>query len=105
MARVGFGATVGASFGEGQYSIQAGSANTATAAVADAVAVLVADGASPTEAHVTDLNNAWTAYLAAAQKNVTLDVDNSVVTSMNALRRALDALLLLARASGKFTGQ
>lgn len=33
--------------------------------VAAAVAVLVADAASPTEAHVTDLNDAWTPFLAS----------------------------------------
>lgn len=34
----------------------------APTAVAAAIATLVADGASPTQAHVTTLNNAWTTY-------------------------------------------
>lgn len=33
-------------------------------AVTNAVNALVADGATPTQAHVTTLSNAWTAYLA-----------------------------------------
>lgn len=38
---------------------------TLQAAVTTALGVLVADGASPTQAHVTTLNNAYTAFVAA----------------------------------------
>jgi len=40
----------------------ASSAGTHGAAFTAALATLVADGASPTQAHVTAVNNAWTTY-------------------------------------------
>jgi hypothetical protein len=40
-------------------------AEVSTTAVANAVAALVADGASPTQAHVTTLNSAWGTLLTA----------------------------------------
>ena len=42
----------------------ASSSGTHGAAFTSALATLVADGASPTQAHVTAVNNAWTTYKA-----------------------------------------
>lgn len=79
--------------------------------VAAAVAVLVADGASPTQAHVTTLDAAHTILAAAIVANsasqsgaVVVSIDNSVVTTRNQLRAALRALLLLADGDGSLTG-
>jgi hypothetical protein len=68
-----------------------------TTDVAAAIAVLVADGATPTEAHVTTLNDAWTAYLAAlatysassASGNMVLSIDTAVVTTKRKFRAGL----------------
>lgn len=72
-----------------------------TTAVADAVAVLEADGATPTEAHVDDLATAWTAYLAAlatysaasVSGNAVLSLDTAVVTDKNKVRAVLRAFM------------
>ncbi len=127
MARVAYACTLGASLGEGRFNSLAGGApggsivTLATTAdtdagtasgqlttdVAAAVAVLVADGASPTQAHVNTLNTAWgllataiataktstAAAKAAGASNVVLDIDTAVVTTKNGVRAALRRLL------------
>lgn len=119
MARIAFGATLGGNLGEGRFSTSSGSvapaatnANTANGQlktdVAAAVAVLVADGASPTQAHVTTLNAAWgllstaiaAAATGAAAANVVLDIDNSVVTTRNGVKAAVAELLRTVEGSG-----
>jgi hypothetical protein len=67
-------------------------------AVNAAVAVLVADGASPTQAHVTSLASAVTAAGIGANSPITLVVDTAVITSMSALRNLVDKLV--AQAAG-----
>lgn len=123
MARVAFGCTLGQSLGSGLYNASAGGrasivtlANTASGAlttdVAAAVAVLVADGASPTQAHVNTLNTAWgllaTAIAAAdaagGAVNVVLDIDEAVVTSQNAMRAALRKIMQAVEGSGMARG-
>lgn len=135
MARAAFFCTLGQDLGSGAFSSSNGAATpvatpaaaaatAVTAAddaqaaavllavdVATAVGVLVADGASPTQAHVNDLNTAWglfetafaavTAATAAAvtaadaaetatgAQNAVFDIDTSVVTTQNAARAAL----------------
>lgn len=119
MARIAFGATLGGNLGEGRFSTSSGSvapaitnANTANGTlktdVAAAVAVLVADGASPTQAHVTTLNVAWgllataiaAAATGAAAANVVLDIDNTVVTTRNGVKAAVAELLRTVEGSG-----
>jgi hypothetical protein len=136
MARVAFGCTLGAALGptgEGRFSSVSGAvapsttaatkadtdagtaSGTLTTNVAAAVAVLVADGASPTQAHVTTLNTAWgllataiataktstaAAVTAAAQANVVLDIDTAVVTTQNGVRHAMRNLLRTIEGSG-----
>lgn len=97
MANIVLNATLGANLGEGKYvtSVKLGAPVVAadTTDVADAIAVLVADGASPTQAHVTTLNNAWTTLLAsitalnasaADGADLKVTINNSRVTSANA---------------------
>lgn len=119
MARIAFGCTLGGDLGQGRFGSSAGSvppaatsaaiaAGTLTTNVAAAVAALVADGASPTQAHVTTLNTAWgllataiaAANTAAAAANVVLDIDTSVVTTQNGVRHALRVLDHALKGSG-----
>jgi hypothetical protein len=97
MARRAFGCNLGGSL----FIPTASGANaivpTATEA---AVAVLEADGASPTQAHVTSLRAAWNPMSAASTANhVTLQFDDSVVTNQNALLAAIAALLKAVQAT------
>ncbi len=119
MARIAFGATLGQSLGEGRFSSSSGSvapaatssavaAGTLTTNVAAAVAVLVADGASPTQAHVNTLNTAWgllataiaAADIATAAANVVLDIDTAVVTTRNGVSAAVRELMKTIEGSG-----
>ena len=75
---------------------------TLEAAVNSAVAALVADGATPTQAHVTTLNSAWTAFVAGAQ-DISLSVNTSNIPTVSRLRQALNKLLLLAQGTSQFT--
>lgn len=70
--------------------------------VAADVATLVADGATPTQAHVNTLNTDWTALsasIAAGQlggnSDVVLSFDAATVTTRTKLRRAVQALLTM----------
>lgn len=133
MARIAFGCTLGGDLGQGRFSSSAGaktpaltSATTAdtdtgtasgtlTTNVAAAVAVLVADGALPTQAHVNTLNTAWgllataiaaakvstaAAVVASAPANVVLDIDTAVVTTQNGVRAAVRSIEQALRGSG-----
>lgn len=133
MARIAFKCTLGQSLGNGAFNTQAGAstplltsataaddaAGTASGTLADdvaaAVGVLVADGASPTEAHVTTLNTAWgllataiaaaktataAAKVAADGPDVIVEIDDAVVTTQNGARASLLAVLHTIRGSG-----
>ena len=64
-----------------------GSANQDTTALAAAIATAVADGASPTQAHVTAINTAYTAFAASLGADATLSINPSTVsTKFNAKR-------------------
>jgi hypothetical protein len=65
-------------------------------ALAAAVATAVADGASPTQAHVTAINTA----LPTVQGDLQVSFDTSKITTVNQLKRACDALLQAARGAG-----
>lgn len=122
MALAAFTATINQSLGDGRYSVDAapltdpsGTAAPSTATVAADIATLVADGATPTQAHVNTLNTDWgtfltaeTAYRAAAGtaiggSNATLLLDTSKFTKLNQVEAAIKSLLQQVRASGRFT--
>lgn len=119
MARIAFGCTLGGDLGEGRFAAGAGAvtpasvssgtaSGTLTTNVAAAVAVLVADGASPTQAHVNTLNTAWgllataiaAANTATTAANAVLDIDTSVITTQNGVRAAMRELMQAVRGSG-----
>lgn len=91
---------------------------TSTAATAAAaLAVLVADGASPTQGHVNTLNTAYGALATAitalqadlapgslgTNTTVVLSFDATVVVTRSKLRRALNALFLRVQGSNALT--
>jgi len=100
--------TLNQSLPGGAYSITAGTladpngTAPSTTTVAANVATLVADGASPTQAHVTTLNTNWgtflTAYTAytggvgALTTNAAFFFDPAAVTTMNQARAILRAI-------------
>lgn len=105
MAQSVLNATLGADLGEGRFTIsvkpKANIVAADTTDVAAAVADLVADGATPTEAHVTALAAAWAILLAeidalngsaADSADLKIVVNTANVTTANkfvALMRAL----------------
>lgn len=87
--------TLGGSLGGGVFgtTIKGSSVPDFTTVTAN-VATLVADGASPTQGHVTTLNTNYTALAAAVSgADVVVTWDASVVTSRSALRAALHKAL------------
>lgn len=101
MARAGFiltlQGTVKESTGLGVTSahfVQSG--NDGGAALAAAMAVLVTDGASPTQAHVTTAN----AALPTVQGDLCVSYDTAKITTINQLKRACEKLLQSARGAG-----
>lgn len=97
MSRITLSASV-ASNGVLTVAGEADAINTvATTTVAADVATLVADGATPTQAHVTTLNTDWAALLAGtgavpARQHAVLSFDTTKWTRTT-LRQALRALL------------
>jgi hypothetical protein len=96
MARAAFVCTLRTTFpGNGGYAFASGSAapQPSQAAVEAAVAVLEADGASPTQAHVTSLRAAWDTLVTAlgvyGGGDALLDFNASTLTTQNAVRAAL----------------
>lgn len=57
-----------------------------------ALATLVADGASPTQAHVTAANNAYTNVKAVWTNALVVDYDRASITSSNLINQALRAV-------------
>lgn len=57
-----------------------------------ALATLVADGASPTQAHVTAANNAYTNVKAIWTKDFVVDYDRANINSENLKRQAIRAM-------------
>lgn len=80
-----------------------------TVAVAADVATLVADGATPTQAHVTTLNTDWgtlnTALAAMVPEtgDVYVSFDATKITTRRQLREALEQVLIQATGSGTVT--
>lgn len=119
MARQSIKVTIGTAFGEGRLTPdanQTGAGLNATTLVADQVlsaaslATLVADGAAPTQAHVTAFAATYTtlaADIAALNTAITGDVqitwDTTKVTTITQLKRAFDAALQAAGGGGILT--
>lgn len=82
---------------------------TTRAALVAAMAVLVADAASPTQAHVTTANSALTSYLAdvpagrPTNADVVVSVDAATVTTRSRLRAALRRVELIFEGSDALT--
>lgn len=96
--------TYTASLTAGELSRSNGDPVALASTLSTAMGVLVADGASPTEAHVTTANAALTALLAAMpSSNIALVVDLATVTDTRKLKTLLDAIYLTARRSGDMT--
>ena len=67
---------------------------------ATALAVCVADGASPTQAHVATANTAYTNLAACLGGDINIAFDVTKVTSLNTLRRCFSLALAEFTASG-----
>ena len=108
MARVAWAASVSGTR-SGNVNVSAVSAaddpytGAAEGVVAADVATLVADGATPTQAHVTTLNTDWTAFLASATGDVVISVNTTNITTRNQLRAAVAAILRMVEGSGYLT--
>lgn len=92
---------------ESQGSATAVGAAPSTAAVEAAVAVLLADGASPTQAHVNTLSAAWITLKALVDAvttpptgNLVVLYDDAVITDGNRFKSSLDGALQAARSRG-----
>lgn len=110
MANSGITVTIRHALPDGNFNVTDGSvadpnsAAPSTTTVAADVATLVADGATPTQAHVTTLNTDWATFLtaynsykagvAALTSHVTLLYDPSQVNTMNKVRAVLRHLEL-----------
>lgn len=97
-ARLGNGTAVLTAHARPVDPVNGATIATTQAAVAAALAVLVADGASPTEGHVTTLDAAYTALVAdiaplPANADVVISYNATTVVDLNALRQAVDELL------------
>jgi hypothetical protein len=73
-----------------------------------ALAVLVADGASPTQAHVTTANNDYTTFKAdlvapPATADVIISFDASKVVNKSTLYRAIDRLIQVIQGSNSLS--
>ena len=107
MARITIGVTIsGSAYSGGRAADAVNSVSTAT--VDANVATLVADGASPTQAHVTTLDTNWTALKAGtgaipANTDVVVSINTANITSIASLRHALDQVVLIAMGGSELT--
>lgn len=110
MARLSYGCTLVTTLANGAgFVMTAGSSGPAPsqAAVEAAVATLEADGATPTQAHVTALRGVWntlvTGLNAHDTADVVLDVNTANITTQTKLREALRQLNQVIAGSGLST--
>lgn len=68
------------------------------AAFAAALATLVSDGAAPTQAHVTAVNDAYTPIAAIFTADLVVDIDRATLTTRNLIQTAVDAAFAQATA-------
>lgn len=110
-APVAFSASVGSKNDtDGHYTMSVvgnGAMVLSTTATAD-MATLVADGASPTQAHVTAMNTAFSAFVIPVNilngaNTVSIVFDKTGITTMNQLKSALTNLLQQIAGSGLLT--
>ncbi len=92
MARAAINITLGKPLG----SVSVASVPDIASVVAD-TAVLVADGASPTQAHVTTLNGHVGPLNAAVTGDITITWDIAKVTTVNDLKNAFAAAIVAAQ--------
>lgn len=99
MARVSFGCTLRTTFASnGGYAFSSGATGAipSQAAVEAAIAVLEADGASPTQAHVNSLRTVWNTLVTGLNAHDTadmvIDYNDANLTTKNATRAALAEL-------------
>jgi hypothetical protein len=90
-----------------QATVLADVAQAAVEAVDDDIGVLVADAASPTQAHVNDLVATWAvlepaiaAAAAQATGGVAVTIDLAAVTSVSQLHKIFSEIETAARGSG-----
>lgn len=96
MALAAVNIAVGQSLGDGRHATTPkGASAPSVATVVANTATLVADGASPTQAHVNTLNTNVTALNAAFNGHVTVVWDTSTVTHRTQLREALRQALIM----------
>ena len=77
----------------GQDSVSEAGQQELVATFEAALAVLVADGASPTQAHVTTANNAYTNVKAIWAKDFVVDYDRANINTGNLKQQAIRAVL------------
>lgn len=111
MARAAYACTLRTTFannGGFAFSSGAAAAQPSTAAVEAKVAVLEADGASPTQQHVVDLRAAWDALVTAlgtyGGADVLFDINTSTISTRNKARAALRELERVLNGSGLASG-
>lgn len=100
MAKRSLNTTIGQALGGGKYnSVNKGGGSSADYSTVTAdIAVLVADGASPTQGHVNTLNTDYGAVSGSINTgDVTVIWDTTNITSINQLRAALDAVIFAAQ--------
>ena len=107
MARVSYGCTLRTTLAQNAgFVMTSGSGGPipSQAAVEAAVATLEADGATPTQAHVTALRGVWNTLVSGLNAHDTgsmvMDYDNAVLTTQNAVRAALRELQQTIAGSG-----
>lgn len=76
----------------GQDAVSALAVEELAVAFEATLATLVADGASPTEAHVTAANDAYTALKAVWTKDLVVDYNRSTINTDNLKAQALRAV-------------
>lgn len=87
MARLTFYATAG------QDAVASSAQQELVATFEAALATLVADGASPTQAHVTAVNGAYTNVKAIWSKDFVVDYDRANINTSNLKQQAMRAML------------
>lgn len=106
MASIQLVATLGINSGGAPLSVGVGGTGDnvatlpSTTQITTDIGVLVADGATPTQAHVNDLDGHWTTYLAAVSAyssaslsgNFSVSIDLAAVTTKRQARACLDAI-------------
>lgn len=102
MARTAFTLTAGSTtIGSENFGSARSDADPADqTSLAAAMAVLVADAASPTQAHVTTANTALTAITPVGGKDLVVSIDRTKINSISSLRAAFNLMIQAARSSG-----